>query len=149
MSFKLCQKCGVNTSIEKFSKCRSAKDGLQPKCKDCEKKYRLENKESLAILASKNYYANKPKITAQHQESHLKRTYGITVAQKKELIEKQNGLCPICKQPNPNDVDHDHETGAVRAVLHKECNLALGNIKENFDYALGLAKFIQEHKRIV
>lgn len=50
---------------------------------------------------------------------------------------KQKGLCMICqkridmtKMGRDSDyvVDHCHETGQVRAVLHRSCNAALGKI---------------------
>lgn len=50
---------------------------------------------------------------------------------------KQGGVCPICGQPikfqvmgNKSDyvVDHDHETGEIRGVLHRSCNAAEGKV---------------------
>lgn len=49
----------------------------------------------------------------------------------------QGGLCGICQQPisfavmgNKSDyvVDHDHETGEIRGVLHRSCNAAEGKV---------------------
>ena len=46
----------------------------------------------------------------------------------------QHNLCPLClgkiKLEDAN-LDHDHNTGHIRAVLHPECNILLGKI-ENF-----------------
>ena len=47
--FKICQQCGKNKSIDEFSKRAASKDGLQPKCKACNKvqndTYRLEHED--------------------------------------------------------------------------------------------------------
>lgn len=48
------------------------------------------------------------------------------------LLEKQNWICPLCKtkiEVNDSAMDHDHKTGAMRAVLHDRCNRALGFIE--------------------
>lgn len=53
------------------------------------------------------------------------------------LKTKQDGLCAICKKPidlqvmgNKSDyvVDHCHETGEIRGVLHRSCNSAEGKV---------------------
>ena len=50
---------------------------------------------------------------------------------------KQRGVCPLCGKPislqvmgNKSDyvVDHDHETGEIRGVLHRSCNAAEGKV---------------------
>jgi len=48
----------------------------------------------------------------------------------------QSGLCAICQQPPAPEsrglaVDHDHATGAVRALLCQPCNLGLGFFADN------------------
>jgi len=43
----------------------------------------------------------------------------------------QGGVCPLCKtkiKPEEAVLDHCHETGYVRAVLHRSCNQAEGRI---------------------
>ena len=53
---------------------------------------------------------------------------------KLELIEKQGGICPLCMIPFSQlpsrdwCLDHDHETGAVRGVLCRNCNGNEGRI---------------------
>lgn len=46
----------------------------------------------------------------------------------------QDGLCPLCGKPldltikGEGVIDHDHDTGEVRGVLHRSCNAAEGKI---------------------
>lgn len=49
----------------------------------------------------------------------------------------QRGLCGICQKPisllvkgNKSDyvVDHDHESGEIRGILHRSCNAAEGKV---------------------
>lgn len=49
----------------------------------------------------------------------------------------QGGVCSLCHKPislqvmgNKSDyvVDHDHETGEIRGVLHRSCNAAEGKV---------------------
>ena len=67
------------------------------------------------------------------------RMYGITDAEYDALLESQDGLCAICRQPEttirngrvqPLSVDHDHETGAIRGLLCARCNHMLGAAKD-------------------
>lgn len=56
------------------------------------------------------------------RDAYLRRTYGITERQFKEIIERQRGCCPICGWlfeliPGTPHVDHDHKTGEIRGVL--------------------------------
>lgn len=54
---------------------------------------------------------------------------------RKMLVEKQNGICPICGgdltrvAPINVVIDHDHDTGIVRAALHRGCNALDGKVK--------------------
>ena len=44
----------------------------------------------------------------------------------------QGGLCPLCRKPidttikGEGVIDHDHDTGEIRGVLHRSCNAAEG-----------------------
>ena len=62
---------------------------------------------------------------------HLTRRYGITAAEADAMLEAQGGLCAICKAAPAAHVDHDHATGAVRALLCFNCNGGLGQFKDN------------------
>ena len=49
-------------------------------------------------------------------------------------LKKQGGLCAICQTPidlkikGEGVVDHDHDDGEIRGVLHRSCNAAEGKI---------------------
>lgn len=50
------------------------------------------------------------------------------------LVSRQGGICPICKRTLRTAavvnivVDHDHNTGRVRAALHRGCNTVEGKV---------------------
>jgi hypothetical protein len=51
-----------------------------------------------------------------------------------KLLKDQGGLCLLCQRPidlstaKEGCVDHDHESGEVRGVLHRSCNAAEGKV---------------------
>lgn len=56
-----------------------------------------------------------------------------------KTLKAQGGMCPLCElpidhtQPKEAVLDHCHETGECRGVLHRSCNGALGKM----DNAIG------------
>jgi len=68
-------------------------------------------------------------------------SHGLTVEQYDELLEKQNGVCALCKLPSKFtlQIDHDHSCcptvyscgRCVRGLLCVACNRALGLFKDN------------------
>ena len=48
-----------------------------------------------------------------------------------QLLQAQAGLCALCGEPilpGQAVLDHDHQTGHIRAVLHRGCNSLEGQI---------------------
>jgi hypothetical protein len=74
----------------------------------------------------------------QHYIKQLKwQAYGVDAARYQEMLSEQGGVCAICGQREKTTgyasgktkdlaVDHDHVTGAVRALLCSACNTAIG-----------------------
>jgi hypothetical protein len=73
-------------------------------------------------------------ITAQ-RVNLLKRKYGMTLEAFRKLEITQSGLCAICAAPPTHGktlhVDHDHKTGAVRALLCRKCNNGLAGFRDD------------------
>ena len=71
--------------------------------------------------------------------------YGLTPAGYDALLEEQHGGCALCgatdsgrnKDGSPRrlNVDHNHETGAVRGLLCRHCNILVGYLEKS-DVAL-------------
>ncbi|WP_329390136.1 endonuclease VII domain-containing protein [Streptomyces sp. NBC_01716] len=64
----------------------------------------------------------------------LRREYGITLKQYRQMLATQGGGCAICGSP-PSDkrrlaVDHCHSSGRVRALLCVPCNTQLGSFEK-------------------
>lgn len=75
----------------------------------------------------RDYRANNPEIM---RNIHLKKSYGITIEQEKEMLKAQNYSCWICKQKNTSKkrtlaVDHRHSDKKVRGILCYGCNRAI------------------------
>ena len=80
--------------------------------------------------------------TANTREWRLKNLYDLSVEEYDRMLEEQGNSCSICAKSFDDFqpvVDHDHDTGAVRAVLCTHCNTGLGQF---FDDAQTLQKAI-------
>jgi hypothetical protein len=63
------------------------------------------------------------------------------------MLDKQNGMCAICQTAPAAHVDHDHETGAVRALLCFNCNGGLGQFRDDPAVLRAAADYVEEHQR--
>ncbi len=75
---------------------------------------------------------------------HLKRRYGIGVDEVDAMIAAQGGVCPVCSRPNPEPVDHDHATGAVRGILCFNCNGGLAQFGDEQDRLISAALYLDD-----
>lgn len=72
--------------------------------------------------------------------------YGIGHETYMSMLAAQSGVCAICGEP-PQDrrlaVDHDHETGKVRGLLHRKCNTAIALLGENSGICRKAAEYLE------
>lgn len=129
---KQCTRCGKNFPLTSkyFYRNRKAKDGFRTVCKSCrgiqDNQYYKLKKNNLKIK-----WENEKKERARSKR--LLATYGISEEEYKILLESQNNKCAICNEEKNEIlfVDHDHKTGEMRELLCRNCNSALGLIKES------------------
>ena len=86
-------------------------------------------------------YNTRPDVLERRRDQVYKRRFGISLDDYNALLEKQNGVCAICKNTetetgNGGDikrlsVDHCHTTGIVRGLLCASCNNLLFRAKDN------------------
>jgi len=75
--------------------------------------------------------ANPEKLAAKRR----KKRYGITQPQYDALLAEQGGCCAICHEPfvsvSAPHVDHCHTANRVRGLLCGQCNLGIGQFRDN------------------
>ena len=128
---RICIKCGEVKNTDEFYFARRKSDNYQLRsaneCKACSLKNRKEH-----------YEQNRDRILANHRF----RSYGLSKEEYLEMLDNQNGTCAICKREEwarasvtnkvkALAVDHNHETGNVRGLLCRSCNLAIGYFEDN------------------
>jgi len=63
------------------------------------------------------------------------RAYGLSDEDFGAMYRDQGGRCAICEDETRLNVDHDHETGKVRGLLCRRCNVALGFLRDDPELA--------------
>jgi hypothetical protein len=119
-----CSKCREWKEAAQFNKNRSQKSGLHYMCRSC--------------------------ANVHVREYNLPAKYGITAAKFAEMLLAQGGKCACCggafsmegRKTERPCVDHNHKTGAVRALLCGRCNLAAGNVLDSSERAIQLSKYL-------
>ena len=130
---KKCNVCGEDKPLDMYSKHRSARDGLQSKCKSCSvaimQKWKLDNKDRY------NEYNQSRKL-------HMRlRLHGIPLEYWEDI---NTGICAICGSENGSHIDHDHDTTVVRGMLCNGCNSGLGFFADNPDFFRAAAAYLEE-----
>jgi hypothetical protein len=119
---RLCGKCKKLLPIEQFVKYKNNK--THGYCKICKSEH------------FKHY---------QKTTGRFKR-HGITKEIFDEMCITQDQKCYICQQTTDKlHIDHNHVTGDVRKLLCKECNMALGLVKENKFTLNNMINYLEEH----
>lgn len=130
--------------------CGSTEFGTRNRCRPCnraiERERRARNPEQRrardAERSRRWRRANPEKKWAQK----LRQFYGLTPKEHASMLRAQGNTCVICKKPDPDCVDHCHETGRVRGILCRPCNVGMGQFRDDLSLLLEAAKYIEEHE---
>jgi len=111
-------------------------------------KYKAQIERSSEQKRRSGYY-EKNKRT--HINRQLVKQYGITIEEYEAMLESQNGKCAICETETcPTGkrfaVDHCHDTGKVRGLLCKNCNIGLGMFKDDVKMVKNAFKYLRSTK---
>jgi len=123
---KQCCDCKEIKSASSFYRNKRKKDGLASQCKICHTRGNKATREK------------KPEhYKAYQRNKHFLRKYGLSVSEWEKMYREQGGLCLLCGGiPTDKDrlvVDHCHETGQIRGLLHHSCNVGIGFLKESVE----------------
>lgn len=117
---KTCRTCGKWLPIASFGADRSRPSRLAYSCRACTAEYFREYN-----------------LRGGGLKGRL-RKYGLSVDAYKRLRAAQGGRCAICREAVAAGgyakrlcVDHDHDTGAVRGLLCRTCNLGIGFLRDD------------------
>lgn len=78
-----------------------------------------------------------------------KRRYGITADEFDAMVERQGGLCAICREAMTQPhLDHDHTTGQVRAALCYRCNMGIGYFRDSKRLLIDATRYIQAFQHL-
>lgn len=152
---KLCSGCrDPQKTRADFYKDKRSKDGLQARCKECQKRAasdRYSNDPQKAKEVVRRRRDRDPvKFSEIRRASELRR-YGITPEEYDALLAKQGGKCgnPGCgsttsghKTHKHFSVDHDHATGRIRGLLCHLCNLGIGLFKDSPERLQGAIAYL-------
>lgn len=108
-----------------------------------------EQAREYSRLAVEKYRIRHPeRVRTSLRKSKLKSTYGITPDDYDRMFKIQNGRCAICGSTRGNKrtgylfVDHNHQTGEIRALLCGLCNTGLGNFRDNPDLLRAALRYL-------
>jgi hypothetical protein len=171
---KRCYVCKIHYETTAFGSNAASWDGLSSLCKPCARvksarsnalktpeqermwrRARMADPEKRArTLANKKAWqaANPEKAREIAMAGQLKTKYGLTRADYKALVDGQAGVCAVCSGPPPTGkrlvVDHNHETGKIRALLCSSCNIMIGHSQERPEALEAGAAYLRRHAQL-
>ena len=131
------------------------------KAREKKERQRAKSLERIQEQNRQSYHRNKEKRKQYSRQRHaenpdvwidyrLKKEYGITNDDKREMYAEQCGLCYICQVEmgslSQAHIDHNHTTGQIRKLLCFKCNAALGMVDESEDRLTSMISYLREHK---
>lgn len=135
-----CNKCHEDKDIELFSWAKKSEGRRHRTCKSC--------------------------VSARHRTNRyeLKQKFGITPQQYEEMLERQGGVCAICKKPETVKlngvvkrlaIDHDRNCcpdyknccgNCIRALLCSSCNWFVGQIEKRQELLPKVLNYLNPNK---
>lgn len=128
----------THRTMKKTPFCRLSKN-FNPICENCEDKEYKQYKTLVAKIPLKSN--NKP---MKNRSSKLSKACDISDSVKKKVLERDNGLCVICKQVGQPNM---HYIARSQLGLGIEQNVVCGCLKCHNEYDNGL--FREHHKKII
>jgi hypothetical protein len=112
----------------------------QRRCPPCARERAREQTAESYRRHAERQKAERRARYAANREAELSyvrtRNYGLTDEELLVILSAQSGRCPICLEPLlwPRvSVDHCHDTGKVRGLLHGPCNTGMGQLGDDPD----------------
>ena len=154
MTTKICTVCAEEKSITDYYKHGKGSKGqtiYKSSCKAC---YNSKTLDTYNNLSKEEKYErnqiNRINLGSDYFKRYrLNAKYGLTLEEYENMLDKQHNMCYICEVEFSTawrpQVDHNHDTGAVRKLLCKSCNTAIGHMREDVNIMSKAIEYIKEH----
>ncbi len=115
-------------------------------------RWRRENPERVKASLRRRREADPEGWRLRHRNAKLKVNYGITLADYDRMLDEQKGVCAICGGAQDKAfpwrlaVDHDKQTGKVRALLCSKCNMGIGSFDHDLAKLRAAISYLHKHK---
>jgi hypothetical protein len=150
-SHLVCSKCNKSLPRDSFCKNtrRKSRGGASDICRACDKL----REQGLCTECGVNPKVFKSSLCKGCGTNYRRlRAYGILKLDYDNILANQNGVCAICGTDHPGGrgntfhVDHDHDTGKVRALLCSKCNNGIGQFNDNPELLEAAAAYLRAHR---
>lgn len=92
--------------------------------REYKRQYLASKREVMREYLRFRYLAGFDRRPEQKADSHRRHKYGIEPVEYQRIFREQVGRCAICLRSGRSlDVDHDHNTGKIRGLLCRPCNM--------------------------
>ena len=139
-----CNKCRESKPKDAFFKESKFKRGYRYSCKECEKPGRD---------AARRLPENIKRSTENRRRWSRKKFYNFPPELYDSRLAEQGNVCAICGIDKPGGrgqfhADHDHSTSKPRGVLCHNCNVALGNFKDNPKILKAAIEYLNKYSEV-
>lgn len=111
--------------------------------------YYQKNKEKENARSRAYYRKNRADQIAKAIARNVVRQYGITLVDRDAMADRQDGKCAICQNVTKLYIDHDHDSGKVRALLCDSCNKGVGMFRDDPEIMSRAAQYVYFHRPLV
>lgn len=141
---KLCRSCANSIGRGGIGSVKPV-DGKK-RCIDCSehKDIKYFNKTRVGKIYSVCIECSKIRSIDYHTKHYKYAKYGISKEIYTEMMISQGHRCKICNSYEPLFIDHNHETGKVRGLLCRQCNSAIGFLRDDLTIIENALKYLKE-----
>lgn len=138
---RVCVRCKRDRPMDQYQRDKRSLNRRIRECDEC-------RHARFAKIYADAVHADAAARSRKTRSQYLMRRYGITADHYDEMNREQHGLCAVCETSEKAlVVDHCHTSGAIRALLCNDCNLALGHINDSVEILNRLIKYVETHDR--